>query len=135
MPGEPPYIDVIDVARHAPLRPWKTPVSSDDALRHCKPSAQAPGVWPRGPLRQWGALPGRALRRRKWQVALAANAQGYRATPWSVSPPDNDSVGQALGQNYHPPVSMTSLSLSLASLFLSAWLSSAAITRLQTTHQ
>ena len=42
MPGEPPYIDVIDVARHAPLRPWKTPVSSDEALRHCKPSAQAP---------------------------------------------------------------------------------------------
>ena len=32
--GQPPYIDVIDVARHAPLRPWKTPVSSDDALRH-----------------------------------------------------------------------------------------------------
>ena len=38
-PGQPPYIDVIDVASHAPLRPWKTPVSSDEALRHCKPSA------------------------------------------------------------------------------------------------
>jgi hypothetical protein len=38
-PGQPPYIDVIDVASHAPLRPWKTPVSSDEALRHCRPSA------------------------------------------------------------------------------------------------
>ena len=65
------------------------------------------------PLRQWDALPGRALHRRKWGAALAANTQRYRATPWSVSP-DNDSVGQNLRQNYHAPVSMTSLSVSLS---------------------
>ena len=64
-------------------------------------------------LRHWDALPGRALRRRKCGAALAANAQRYRAKPWSVSP-DNDSVGKAWSQNYHAPLSMTSLFLSLS---------------------
>ena len=40
MSPKPPYLDIIDVPEHAPLRPWKTRMPSDEFLRHCKPSAQ-----------------------------------------------------------------------------------------------
>ena len=40
MSSQPPYLDIIDVPEHAPLRPWKTPTPSDEFLRHCKPGAR-----------------------------------------------------------------------------------------------